>query len=193
MCKRVFATGFALLILVLSVGTASAQTPFIAVYFDHAYQVEGNPPAPAGDPCPGIDVVGYLYIALVNSNTFVTGVEFAVNYPPEIFWMADLDTQPVTVGNTPNGFSMGWAAPQNGFAGAVFICRPMFLWKCEDCSVPNAPIVVTPHPATGTGFVAFTDFPDYNLIPAVGLTSLICATVPTNETTWGQIKSLYGE
>ena len=191
MCKRVFATGFALLFLVLSVGIASAQTPFVAVYFDHAYQVEGNPPAPDGDPCPGIDVVDYLYIALVNSNAFVTGVEFAVNYPPQIYWLADLDTQPVTVGTTPTGFSMGWPTPQNGFAGAVFVCRPTFLWKCDGCDVTDVPIIVTPHPATG--FLGYTDFPGFLQFNAVGLTSLLCATVPTQDTTWGQIKSLYGE
>ena len=44
-----------------------------------------------------------------------------------------------------------------------------------------------------TGFLGVTDFPQYNLIPGVGLTSYICATVPAEETSWGQVKALYGE
>lgn len=186
-----FAT-MVVLVLMASVVIVSAQTtPFIAVYFDQSYQVEGNPPAPSGDPCPGIGVVDNLYIALVNANVFVTGVEFAVNYPPELTWLADLNTQPVTVGTTPNGFSMGWGTPQNGFGIALDVCQVMVIWNCDGCTVTDSPIIVTPHPATG--FIGFTDFPNFDQFPAVGLTSLICATVPTNETTWGQIKSLYGE
>ena len=186
MCRRVFATGFALLFLVLSVGIASAQTtPFIAVYFDRTFQIEDQ------NPCPGVGVVDTLYVELVNADVFVTGVEFAVNYPPEMTWMADLNTQPVTVGATPSGFSMGWGTPQNGFGVALDVCQVLVIWNCDGCAVTDVPIVVTTHPSTG--FIGFTDFPNFNQFPAVGMTSLICATVPTEETTWGQIKSLYGE
>jgi hypothetical protein len=168
-----------------SVVVVSAQTsPFIAVYFDQAYQTE------AKNPCPGIGVFDNLYIALVNANVFVSGVEFAVNYPPQLTWVADLNTPPVTVGNTPNGISMGFALPQNGFS-ALEVCQVLVMWNCDGCSVFNVPVVVTANP--NTGFLGFTDFPNYSLFPAVGLTSLICATVPTEETTWGKVKSLYGE
>ena len=182
-----FAT-MVVLVLMASVVIVSAQTsPFVAVYFDRTFQTE------AQDPCPGVGVLDTLYVELVNADVFVTGVEFAVNYPPELTWLADLNTQPVTVGTTPNGFSMGWADPQNGFGIALDVCQVMVIWNCDGCVNTDVPIAVVPHPTSGTGFVAFTDFPGYNLFPAVGLTSLICATVPTQETTWGQIKSLYGE
>ena len=188
MSKRVFATGFALLFLVLSVGIVSAQTsPFVAVYFDRSFQIEDQ------NPCPGIGVLDTLYVELVNANVFVSGVEFAVNYPPEVAWISDLNTQPATVGQTPIGLSMGWGTPQNGFNIALDVCQVLIMWNCDGCATTDVPIMVLPHPATGTGFVAFTDFPNYDLFPAVGLTSLICATVPAKETTWGQIKSLYGE
>jgi hypothetical protein len=188
MFKRIVATSFALIIL--CVGIASAQTPFIAVYFDHAWQVAGNPPAPAGDPCPGLNVLDSLYIALVNANAFVSGVEFAVNYPPEVLFLADFDKQPVNVGTTATGFSQGWALPPNGFS-AVYVCGVQFLWQCNGCSVFNSPIVVVQHP--DSGFLGYTDFPAYAPIPAVGMTSLICATIPVEETTWGQVKALYVE
>lgn len=177
-------------VLMVSVVAVSAQTPFIAVYFDHAWQVAGNPPAPAGDPCPGVGVLDSLYIALVNADAFVSGVEFAVSYPPEVTFLAEFDKQPVNVGTTPTGFSQGWALPPNGFS-AVYVCGVQFLWACDGCSVFDSPIVVIPHPVSG--FLGYTDFPAYTQIPAVGMTSLICATIPVEETTWGQVKSLYGE
>jgi len=188
MSKRVLALALAL--VVLTCGIASAQIPFIAVYFDPAYQVEGLAPPPCDNPCPGFNVPGELWIALVNANAFVTGVEFQVSYPSQIIWLADADTQPVTVGTTPTGFSMGWSTPQNGFK-AVDVCRVLFLWNCDRCDIADIPITVGPNP--NTGFIGYTDFPNFNQFPATGLTSLICACVPAQETSWGKVKSLYAE
>jgi hypothetical protein len=176
--------------LLATVVVASAQVPFIAVYFDQYYSVEALPPAPADDPCPGVGVVDYAWIALVNANRYVTGVDFAVNYPAEMFWLADLDTQPVLIGSTPGGFSMGWALPQNGYV-PVPICKVKFMWMCDACVNSNVPVTVVANPNTGD--LAFTDYPAYAIFPAVGLTALICATVPAEETTWGQVKALFGE
>lgn len=91
------ATLLVFVLMVVSVVTVSAQTPYIAVYFDKTYQVESTV-APGG--CPGVGTLDTLYIALTNANAFVSGVEFAVNYPPEVNWISDLGTQPVTIGNT---------------------------------------------------------------------------------------------
>jgi hypothetical protein len=188
MFTRVLALAIAL--IVLACGIASAQIPFIAVYFDPAYQVEGLAPPPCANSCPGIGVPGELWIALVNANKFVTGVEFMVEYPIQIQWLADVDVQPVTVGTTPTGFSMGYPLPQNGFE-AVDICRVLFLWQCDRCEVADIEIVVLPNPSTG--FLGFTDFPNFIRYPAAGLTSLICACVPAQETSWGKVKALYAE
>ena len=175
----------AIVVVVALAGAASAQVPFIAAYFDQYYSQQTSPIS-----CPGIGVPGYLWISLRNTNAFITGVEFAVSYPPEVIWMADQDTQPVTVGNTPSGFSMGWALPQNGFFN-VPICKVLFLWNCDFCARANVPIPVVAHPVTGA--LGYTDYPTYAYHPAVGLTSLICQTIPVEETTWGQVKSLYSE
>jgi hypothetical protein len=186
------ATLIVFVLLVVSATAVSAQIPFIAAYFDHTYQTEAQPPYPATDPCPGVGQLGELFIALVNANVFVSGVEFAVNYPPAITWLSDNETQPVTIGTTPAGLSMGWSTPQNGFK-AVFVCRVVFMWNCDSCDQQflNNQIVVVPHPATF--LVGYTDFPGFNQLNAVGLTSLICATIPAEETTWGKVKALYGE
>jgi hypothetical protein len=190
MSQRALATGLAFALAMFIVGVASAQVPFFGVYFDQGHSVEALPPPPCGNPCPGFGIPGDLYIALVNANAYVSGVEFAVSYPPEIIWLADVDKQPVTIGTTPVGFSMGWALPQNGFH-PVSVCRVNFLWNCDRCLRPDIPIVVVTHPYTG--FLGYTDYPQYNMHPAVGLTSLICACVPAEETTWGKLKSLYVE
>jgi len=180
-----FAT-MVVVVLMASVVVVSAQTsPFIAVYFDQSFQVE------AQDPCPGIGVLDTLYVELVNADVFVTGVEFAVNYPPELTWIADFDKQEATVGTTPVGFSMGWAVPQNGFGVAIDVCKVLVMWNCDGCTVANSPVSVVANPFTG--FIGYTDFPNFDLFPAVGLTSLICPTVPTQDSTWGKVKSLYVE
>ena len=185
MSKRVLATGFALMLIMLSFGITSAQTPFVAVYFDNTWQTEATV-FPGG--CAGIGVLDTLYIALTNANTFVSGVEFAVNYPPELMFLGDLWTQPVTVGNTQSGISMGWATPQNGF-GTVFICGVLVMWQCDTCPSTDIPMPVLVNPSTA--FLGFTDFPNFAQFPAAGLTSLICATIPVEESTWGKVKSLY--
>lgn len=187
---RTFVAVFALALTIVLVGAASAQIPFIAVYFDEYYSIEALPPPPCSDPCPGIGVLDNMWIALANANTYVSAVEFKVNYPPETVWLADLDVQPVTFGNTRDGISMAWALPQNGYV-AVPICKVQFMWNCDHCASANIPVVVVANPHTG--FLGYTDFPAYNLHNAVGLTALICACVPAEDTTWGQVKALYGE
>lgn len=184
------ATLLVFVLMVISAVTVSAQTPFIAVYFDDSYQTESTI-APGG--CPGVGVLDTLYIALTNANAWVSGVEFAVDYPPQITHMADLGTQPVTVGTTPTGISMGWGTPQNGYS-TVPICAVMVLWNCDACPADpgdGIPMVVLPNPATN--FLGYTDFPNFVPFNAVGLTSYVCATVPTEDTTWGKVKALYGE
>jgi hypothetical protein len=194
MSKRVLATGFALMLIMLSFSVTSAQTPFVAVYFDHAFQTEASPVAP--NPCPGIGVLDTLYIAATNFNAFLSGIEFQVHYPPSLIWITDFDTPPTvavpgaTFGNTPTGISVGWANPQNGFF-TVEICKVLVQWNCDDCDVTDQPIIVTGHPLFVPAIPRATDFPNFQFINGVGLTSLICVTVPVEESTWGKVKSLY--
>jgi hypothetical protein len=127
----------------------------------------------------------------VNFNVFITGAQFQIAYPEGfIHWIADVDTPPVTAGNTVEGIALGFALPQNGFS-PVPLCRVAFLWKCNGCTFDNIPLIVRAHPLLGP--VGVTDFPAFDFIEGSGLTSMICATIPTEETTWGHIKALYRE
>lgn len=171
--------------LMITAVVASAQTPYIAVYFNPGLSQQTK-------DCPGVNVLDVLYVAGLNFNSFVGGAEFQIQYPPAITWLADSNLPDVVVGNTFSGISMGWPLPQNAF-GPFLMCTVNVLWNCETCVDPyvNNMIKVVANPATL--FIGFTDYPQNNLVPAVGMTSLICATVPAEDTTWGQVKALYGE
>jgi len=109
-----------------------------------------------------------------------------------MIWLADSNTPPVALGTSPTGIALGYSTPQNGFF-AVLLQTVQILWNCNDCSVTNDPIVVVPSPFNPSGKVQFTNWPDFDLVDALGLTSQVCATVATEESTWGQVKALYSE
>lgn len=169
--------------------TANAQTGYVAVYFDNGFSVEQK-------NCPGPGVLDTLYVAMVNWNMNVGGVQFAIAYPPEVIHIADFNKPAATIGATPTtnasgGFAAGFPIPQNGFF-PVFVTSVLIQWNCADCSTPNIPVPVVGHSGLG-GTIIGTRWPDAAPFPGVGLTALICATVPTEETTWGKVKSLYTE
>jgi hypothetical protein len=164
--------------------------PYIAVYFDQYYGYGQET-----KDCPGF-VMDTWYVAAVNFNTYITGADFQILYPGAVTYLGDLNTPPVTVGNTAAGISMGFALPQNGY-NPVPLCQVRVFWNCDNCDRPGGPFVnnlvkVVTNP--NTGFLGVTDFPNFNMVPGVGLTAVICpTTVPVEETSWGQVKALYGE
>jgi hypothetical protein len=110
-----------------------------------------------------------------------------------VTWLADLNKPPVAIGSTPTGLSMGFALPLNGF-GTLELLQVQVFWNCSECVDPfnNNQVKVVAHPLTG--YLGVTDYPQYNLLPGVGLTALICPMpVPTEDTTWGKVKAIYGE
>lgn len=188
MCKSVITILFALLLITSSFSVLSAQTPFIAVYFDQALQQESAtcPLAPPGT------VLQQLYIAGVNFNTLIHGVEFRVSYPPELLWIGEIYPHPnagIAVGSTPTGLALTYFAPWADGTSAFMIAEVTIQWQCSSCTGnTNVGVSVVQHPngfLRGQEAVTFTD------IPAVGLTALICPTVPVEETTWGNVKALY--
>lgn len=164
-------------------GTVAAQTPFIAVYFDEYYTRENA-------FSPGVGVVDTWYAVMKNFNTLVSGAEFMVEYPPAVIWLADNGTPPVTIGNTPSGISMGFGVAMNGFE-PILCCSIMVMWMSE-CDHEVQPVRVLPNPHTL--FLGGTDFPAFDLIPAVGLTTFLCGGgTPAQDTTWGSVKALYSD
>lgn len=168
--------------LAVAVSGASAQTGTIGFYFDSGFSVQQK------NCADGTLDMGY--VAAVGFNTFLAGAEYQIIYPGSMFFLGDVDTPPATVGNSATGISMGFALPQNGYL-PVLLHKVNFLWQCPDgCNPTNQPIIVVPNPFTVEPVVV-TQWPDYALIEGIGLTSLVCATIPTEETSWGGIKALY--
>jgi hypothetical protein len=189
---RIALLGFALaLIVLLTPGAAAATAPHLSIYFDPEYT------RPWGD-CPGYEIA-YLYIVAEDFDVYVAGIEFAVEYPTEILWLADYDTPPVTIGTTPAGISMAWPLPQNGFS-PFEVVRVIFLWNCDHCGRVDVPLCVKAHPLTG--YVRATRFPDYEFVYATVQPACLCPTlgewcvcpeppVPVEDMSWGKIKELY--
>jgi hypothetical protein len=172
-----------LAVSLMAVGAQAQMSPTVGVFFDQSF-------AQMAEDCPSGGGIDSAFVVAMNFNTFVSGIEYSINYPTTMTWVSDYGTPPVTIGSTPTGISEGFALPQNGFS-PIIVAKILFLWNCAGCVVTDDPIIVSAHPISG--FVRATDFPNYDFINAVGMTSLVCATVPTEETSWGRIKSLYGE
>ena len=175
-----------LILICCSVISLSAQVPFVAIYFDEGLSQEQK-------NCPGVSVLDTLYVVARNFNAFIAGIEFRVDYPSSMVWLADTGIPPVSIGSTPTGISMGWNFPKNGFE-AVVVCTPIVLWLCSKCSdLPSGyePLRVQPHPIFG--HVRATQWPTYEFIEAVGLTASICGTIDTEASTWGRVKALYSQ
>jgi hypothetical protein len=187
--KKILVVVFA--IAVVFATAASAQTPYVAVYFDDTYQTMT---ADCPDAPPGT-VPDSAYVVTHNWNMWVNAIEYAIAYPPQIFWTGDqiapgilaIGQSDVTLG----GIGMTWPLPANGF-GSLFLQKFFFFWMCEGCDGNwDSPITVVPYPQSGQ--VRAVRWPDLAIFQGVGLTSLICPSpgIPVEEKTWGGIKALY--
>lgn len=183
--------GFALLAVCLIGATSvSAQVvPNIAVYFDDIH-------FESQQACPGNNVVDTLYVIAQNMGTFINAIEYRIQYTPGSAYFlklgdipAALDPYSFAIGQSETGVSIGWNLPKNAFVSFI-VQRVIILWQCTGCGAADV-VQVLPHPATG--FLGAVEFGTGAFLPAVGLTSTICNTVATHESTWGAVKSLYRE
>ena len=173
-------------------GSAYAQ-PNIMVYFDEDLTLGSAncPSAPIGT------IPATLYIVANNFDAWITAVEFQILYPPQLLFVGDIVDTDIVLGNTVAGITIGWATPKDCFGGTL-LAKVNVIWHCNDCvssvvGVPNAeaPIDVVAHPQQGLPFARAVEWPSQTAFDIVGMRSLICSTTPVEETTWGQIKSLY--
>ena len=168
--KRVLVkSGIALLLLLFAslVPLTAAGTPCVAVYFDRALtrQYADCPIAPPGS------VLDTLYVAVFGFSTPVEGIEFSIDFPQEVMYVADLEfSGGLRIGNTVEGVSVALFTPLEA-SNPVLLYEVLILWMCNGCTSVSFPIVPLPHPATGhlravTSDLVFED--------VVGLTSLVC-------------------
>jgi hypothetical protein len=122
-----------------------------------------------------------------NFGMWMSAIEYGIIYPPQLLFIGD-DTGGLDIGNSASGIATSWPFPINAFS-PVLVNKIKFFYLCQLCYETDIPIVVVQHPITG--FLRAVRWPDNVLFNGVGLTSLICPTVPAEETTWGNIKALY--
>ena len=182
--RKVLFVFSALLILSLGTSIVSAQTPNVQVFFDEYFgqtHLSQCPDAPTGT------VVGTAYVVASNFGMWISAVEYGINYPAQLGFLGD-NTGGLDIGSSASGIASSWPFPINGY-NPVLVNTVSFIFNCQLCFDQDIPIQVIPHPLTG--FVRAVRWPDNILFNGVGMTSLICPTVPSEETTWGNIKALY--
>lgn len=195
--KKVLAVVF--VVAIMSLGfSASAQVPFVQVYFDNWGSVDQMDCPPASDPCwPNCYVM--LSVYALNFNMWIQAIEYQISYPSALQFFGDqANPGALMIGSSTTGISITYPVP--GDATGPFRTQQVFMkWNCSpgtppdmDCPVPDSKIIVNAHPSNPTGQVEALRYPDLASLTAVGMTSTVCpVTVATKETTWGSVKSLY--
>ncbi len=179
--KKVLALALAVALMGMASSNVSAQVPNVQVYFDDIAHTAKN--------CAGVGVMDTLLVVANNFNMWMNAIEYSIQYPPSLTWVADLSPSPLNIGNTPSGVATSFPQPVNAFNPAV-VMQVLVMWNCDVCGGTPDAVVVQPHPQTG--FVRASRWPDNALVAGVGMTSLVCpGVVPVEETTWGQVKALY--
>jgi hypothetical protein len=184
--RKVLLVFSALLVLSLGTSIVSAQpTPNVQVFFDEYFGQTSLEGCPAD--APGT-VTGTLYVVASNFNMWISAIEYSIDFPPQIIFGGD-DTGGLNIGSSPAGLATSWPFPINGYS-PVLVNKVTIIYNCQLCfEGMDIPITVIPHLLTG--YVRAVRWPDNTLVNGVGMKSLICPTVPAEETTWGNIKALY--
>lgn len=184
--KKVLAVVIAVAFISIGAVSSDAQVPNISIYFDDLLQNQQG-------ECQGLGVQDTLYVVCNNFNTFLSTVEFAtqVNFP--LIYLGDVhNAGALFLGTSTTGVTITYPIPQAAF-GPFIAMRLRVLWQCDDCdleSIPPTPLAIVPHP--GTGNIEGVAWQTFEVIPAVGMTSLVCpGIVSTEESSWGRVKALY--
>jgi hypothetical protein len=187
--RKVLAVVLAAVLVGMFAYSADAQVPNIQVYFD-------NPHTQTAVNCPG-QVLATLYVVANNFNSFVQAVEYQVNYPSSVLFLNDAYDAPLFVGNSKDGLALSYLVSQNAFAQWRIQTASVF-YNCVDCADITYFPGGNPQAIVVDGYLASPD-PRYTTPGGVerdvtGMTSLICpGPVANEETSWGQVKSLYSE
>lgn len=192
--KRALAVALVAACIGVYASVASAQVPFVQVFFDADEFGEGYSET-ASQSCLSTNSVSNLYVVTQNWNMFVQAVEYKVNFPAAVFYLGETPNTGVNdlfIGNSSVGMSIAYNLPQNGFA-------PLHLSTLNvigtgACNCANGPysIVVVGEPNGDPAKPRAVRWPDFAVVEGVGMTALVCpGAVSTSQSTWGGIKALY--
>ena len=173
----------------LGAASVDAQVPYVQPYFDELHTVT------VLDECP-TEPLGRLYIVAHNWGMFMSAIEYQINYAPQITFLGDfIDEDAIlSIGLSPTGIALAWkGAPGVAFT-SLRLQEVSVAYTCEACVDQNITVTVVKHPDSDPTMpghlVRALDF-NQNEYWGVGMTAVICPTVPVDETTWGGIKAQY--
>ena len=166
-----FFCGLALVALLgLSLLPASANAAgTITVYFDPAGTVRGALSSGTGQ-LQTLFVYGDGF-----GTNFVSGLQYAIDYGPDLNFIADIGTPPVTIGTSAAGISIGFGASPR--AGKFLIHIAIATWANDCAGSFNNHITVGPHPGFPEPTPIVTQFPGQDVAEAIGQVSQTCHLV----------------
>jgi hypothetical protein len=150
--------------------SASADGKFV-VYFDADGTQRGMDAGPVGN------LVNMWVYGDDFDVPFVSGAQFAVDYGPNITWLADIPLYGAYIGNTRDGYSVGFGL--NPQLGTKFkVVQAIGIWT-DDCSMGvniDGPTTME-HPLFPDPTPLVSRFPDQAVFPAGTARSQTCQDV----------------
>lgn len=170
------------LVMVMGASLAVAQPGVFGTYAD-----------PLGNNCNVTDIPGLLSVWVVHTLTGgATAGQFAAPVPPcmlAAFFLADTNVLGPSVGNSQTGIGVGYGACLGAPIAVMSVSIFAQGLSTPCCTYPVVPTAIYP--------IEMVDCAN-NLLPASGLSNTVngnstcdCNVVPTEESTWGSVKSLY--
>lgn len=192
--KRALAVALVAMCIGVFANVATAQVPFVQVFFDADEFGEGY--SETQSACLSTTGVSNLYVVTQNWNMFVQAVEYQVQFPPQVFYLGETPNTGVNdlfIGNSSTGMSIAYNLPQNGFAPILLSTLNVIgTGACNCAAMTPYAITVVGEPNGNPAKPRAVRWPDFAVLDGVGMTSLVCpGFVSTTESTWGGIKALY--
>lgn len=144
------------------------------------------------DPSNGVPFQMYLY--LVQSDYYVTSIEYRLVIPNSYFTIQSVDypaNMGTVLGDPLAGHTITYWPPMSGLPTGYALMLTLNCVTTRGCNnMKDYPLAIGVHPVSGE--LQGTYDPEGDFFPIVGLTTYLCLDqVPVEDGTWGAIKSLY--
>jgi hypothetical protein len=171
--------------IILASGLAYGQAGFIGLFTDFGYT-----------DCSLVDTPGEVSVfAIHKASAGATASQFRIAVDPGMTCttVEVINNFPTTLGDPASGISISY-----GFCYPSDILLFTWVFSCSGTSAPCSIMEVVPDPAAASGTIEVFDCNQFKLVGGGGIMyvnpdgSCDCGeVVPSEDTSWGQIKSLY--
>ncbi len=186
---------FALALCAIAALPALAQVPRVQVCENDTFDTFYH----CGEP----GTIHELVVILRGVPDVVSAVDFSIQFPPGMIWIADnlpdpgyVNNEVVKIGSSPDGVAVAWhsccmqSAPEGS---QLVVLRPLIVWTNNcDREFHCEPIEVGGYTPLGKTYPSYIRASDFSEHSAVGMRTFRGnCIVPVEPTTWGKVKSLY--